>query len=328
MQVKLFSLISLLVCKTVRPFDLPEDYESKTATEKQEELWSIIEAEKGTSGRYPGIFQFFKFLCCEDVSPSVEHEEDSLPYNHGKRIHSVGGVAKAKWESVGDHTYTGLFQGETLGMVRLSLAVKPLPSGTTPGMAMKLFRDGIPSANFVAMNSLSGQESGNFFETTFSNHIDFPTNLGLKILATKFERVSSPATMVGLSDIAAFDQQGQPVTETVNFPFQIILVPNEDLTREFEDAGPTDSLEDMLASISSGTKLWDVLALSGPDAFEEVKIAEIKTDSDIIFSIEGDKLLFFHHQKMSEDSALRPDWNIEESTERRLLCPHLRQVME
>ena len=56
---------------------------------------------------------------------------------------------------------------------RLSLALEPDTEklNTAPGMGLKFLRDGMDSANLVAMYSVDGQESWNFFKNDFSNHI-------------------------------------------------------------------------------------------------------------------------------------------------------------
>ena len=56
---------------------------------------------------------------------------------------------------------------------RLSLALEPDTEklNTAPGMGLKFLRDGVDSANLVAMYSVDGQESWNFFKNDFSNHI-------------------------------------------------------------------------------------------------------------------------------------------------------------
>jgi len=64
-------------------------------------------------------------------------------------------VGKIEWVDLGNHPYTGIFKGADTGYVRFSSAV-PVDTTTkamTPGMAVKFLRDGVDSANFVAMNS-------------------------------------------------------------------------------------------------------------------------------------------------------------------------------
>lgn len=76
-----------------------------------------------------------------------------------KTVHSNGNVAKIQWLDQGGHSYTGMFKGADYGYVRMSAAVPPTtssPTKMTPGMGVKLLRDGVDSANFVAMFSVEG----------------------------------------------------------------------------------------------------------------------------------------------------------------------------
>jgi len=79
-----------------------------------------------------------------------------------KYIHSVGNVGKVKLVPVAnDAGYTGVFEGCDYGYVRLSCAAqpntaKPAEANFIPGMGLKLLRDGVPSANLVAMYSVNG----------------------------------------------------------------------------------------------------------------------------------------------------------------------------
>ena len=53
-------------------------------------------------------------------------------------------------------------------------------------MGLKFLRDGVDSANLVAMNSVNGQPGDwNFFSKTFTTHIPDPEG-PLKALACKF----------------------------------------------------------------------------------------------------------------------------------------------
>ena len=95
-----------------------------------------------------------------------------------KLVHSVGVVGKVQFNTMGFHNYhdfTGIFNGAMNGLIRLSVAVKPkLDESTpfTPGFGLKFLRDGIDSANLVAMFSVDGTPGDwNFFSKTFSNHI-------------------------------------------------------------------------------------------------------------------------------------------------------------
>ena len=152
-----------------------------------------MKKEKGTSGVYEDKIPMLGWLLTEDRSYVVSHDSDENPvptfpwswYSARvatKRIHSVGNVATVKYESIGTHSYTGMFKGADHALVRLSLAEGAKPEATTPGIGVKFFRDGMKSANFVAMYTLNGQQkgqkidndAGNFFANPFSNHVPDP----------------------------------------------------------------------------------------------------------------------------------------------------------
>merc|ERR1711887_164922 len=129
----------------------------------------------------------------------MRYQGDQLPWERSlvcygwrkKYIHTVGVVGKVEWRSVGDHPYTGIFQGASQGIIRLSLAREPSPTSnnTTPGLGLKFLRDGADSANLVAMYSVDGQESWNFFKNDFTNHIG-PGGPALIPLEIKFSEAT------------------------------------------------------------------------------------------------------------------------------------------
>lgn len=91
-----------------------------------------------------------------------------------KYIHSVGTAGKCKFVSNGKHPYTGIFEGSDYGILRFSSAAEPKEDGQplAPGMGLKFLRDGVDSANLVAMYSVDGQPGDwNFFSNDFVNHI-------------------------------------------------------------------------------------------------------------------------------------------------------------
>ena len=82
----------------------------------------------------------------------------------------------------------------------MSLAGQPDPEikKTTPGFGLKFLRDGMDSGNFVAMDSVEGQESWNYFMKNFSNHISNPSS-AMNPLAVKFATATKQIGQVGLS---------------------------------------------------------------------------------------------------------------------------------
>ena len=280
------------------------------AYETERYIINLIRQTKGTRGSYPTTFEKVKFLLWDNVNPTMTHEADTLYYTHGKRIHSVGFVASVSFTSIGNHSYTGLFTGAPYGLIRLSLATAPSLEGMTPGVAVKLFRDHKPSANFVAMYKLQGQTSGNFFEHDFSNHVPMPptNDFALQQLVKKFTAASTPPNQVGLSDIAKMNVNGNEVND-IQYPYEIILKPGRGL-REMGSGmqhRPTADLKITFDRIPVGSVLYDVYARSNPLA-TPVFIGTLKTKSNLMDSSYGDQELFFRHQKMAEDLNGRPEW--------------------
>ena len=120
-------------------------------------------------------FSTFKMLglFTQSMCPTLTHRGDEMMEDRNKYIHTVGAVAQVKWEDLGGHNYTGIFTGADHGIARLSVAkeVDEDNKVIVPGMGLKFLRDGMESVNLVAMHSLDGQKSWNFFKNHFSNHI-------------------------------------------------------------------------------------------------------------------------------------------------------------
>ena len=136
-------------------------------------------------------------------------EKGLVYYGHREKlIHSVGVVASAEWRSVGDHGYTGVFTGTQHAIIRMSLAGKPDPEkmNTKPGIGLKFLRDGVASGNMVAMFSVEGQPSWNFFKNNFTNHIPGFESLTLVPLGAKFATATRNIQQVGLSDMARYNK--------------------------------------------------------------------------------------------------------------------------
>ena len=94
---------------------------------------------------YPVNWQGHKSLFTRDMSLTFDSTGDELPYNRVKVNHRQGVVGLIEWEDLGGHSYTGMYEGTSRGLVRLSEANFLLPEadGLTPSAAFKFFRDGI-----------------------------------------------------------------------------------------------------------------------------------------------------------------------------------------
>ena len=315
-------------CSATDSWSDPE-YEAKTASEKLDIMMNLMEETRGSQGRFPTLFERLKFLLWDNFEHSVARYSDLLPYTHGKRIRSVGGVCSAAFIAArnGSHPFTGIFKtGNPHLLLRLSLTSKPDETTTAPGIAVKFFRDYIPSANFLAMYTLEGQVgSGNFFKHNFSNHLAKSSEFILSLVSAKFGRYSSPSEMVGVSDIAAYEGTTRVPDAEIQFPYQVVMKPNPVLTEQFKDAKPLDSLEEMLSEIPVGTTLYDLYGSTEPEFISKdakmLFIGSIKTTSDIFYSKNGDNKLFFRHQKMQDDFDLRPKWRLPTTKSLKAKCP-------
>jgi len=107
---------------------------------------------------------------------TFDREDDELPRNRPKINHAQGVVALVSWEDLGNHSYTGIFDGGSdMGLIRLSESniMTPVASGLTPSLAIKFLRDGIRSVNHLANVSFDPTDSFNFFENNFRSRVDF-----------------------------------------------------------------------------------------------------------------------------------------------------------
>ena len=167
------------------------EYISKTASEKQDQLWEQVEADKtmGNWLRLPFVFE-------EGMAETFDSPGDDMPcYWWGcrqKTIHGVGVVHKIKFETVDAHPFTGAFKRADYGLMRMSTAApytSVLPF-IVPGMGIKFLRDGVDSANTVAMYSVDGQFNWDYFLHDWSNHIPDIQSTFLNGLANKFHEAT------------------------------------------------------------------------------------------------------------------------------------------
>merc|ERR1712045_1062801 len=197
----------------------PEDI-ALTAAQKSEIIWSNVLEDLTPADWFglldlPGIFT-------ESMCPTLRAPGDELPWEEGiiqdgtryKYIHTVGAVGQVEWRNLGGHSFSGIFTGATKGVVRFSLAKELLPPGlnTAPGMGLKFLRDGVDSANLVAMYSVNGQDSWNFFKNDFTNHIPDISFAKKASLGVKFATATRNIRQVGISDWGKYGENGAETT--------------------------------------------------------------------------------------------------------------------
>ena len=130
-----------------------------------------------------------------------------------------------------------------------------------PGMGLKFLRDSVDSANLVAMFGVDGQESLNFFENDWNNHIPNTTDKKLIPLEARFKTATKYVQTVGLSDFASFDKHGVSAIDPI-FPWSLRFEP----TGEFNVPKLTYDVpfEHYLPKIPEGSILFNIYATDKP----------------------------------------------------------------
>jgi len=227
-----------------------------------------------------------------------------------KLIHTVGSMGEVTWTSTGNHPYTGLFKGSDKCFARMSLAGEPDTKKltTAPGMGFKCVRDGIDSGNFVAMYATDGQESWNFFENEFKNHIHQSSPALTATVGATFSRVTKFIGAVGLSDFSRYGVDGRKENNEV-FPFQLAFRPTSEVP-QFPTEYSGMSHTDMLATVTKGTVLYDIYAQNKPEeqGGNWSKIGKLTLDEKFTTSKWGDAGYFIRHQMMDDDLKIHPEW--------------------
>lgn len=173
-----------------------------------------------------------------------------------------------------------------------------------PGLGLKFLRDGVDSANLVAMYSVDGQpDDWNFFANDWSNWISTPSGSATKALAAKFATATDMIQTVGLSDW---------VPEGGQYPFKLRFSPTSEVSSLFSSDFPGDPLAyvDQLQTVPENAKLYDIYAWDSPEQLggTEALIGTLQLDGKLTSSSWGDQHLFFRHQLMDDDVKIHPEW--------------------
>lgn len=278
-------------------------YEDQSAAAKAAMVWSAIqESEYASLPKWTGLEALSLVLRALDplrrftqrahMNVTMDRQKDVLPVGRGKPIHTYGSVAPVRLVVDPSSPYTGLLgSGAEHGFVRLSLAKKPGDDGCVPGMAVKLMVDGQPSVNFVAMYSLDGQPSNDFFANDFSNTVPKPEGAVLKLLERLFTVATRDATKVSVAHLAGVDARGQAVAQP-NAPERLVLRPGRELP---QFSSQLHDVRDDFAKIEPGSTLYEVFAVRSDGG--ETRIGALQTTDRFVASRFGDESLFFNHQR-------------------------------
>ncbi|CDW76274.1 UNKNOWN [Stylonychia lemnae] len=292
-------------------------YEGQTAASKMQQLWSLASERQQSQAWLWTPFTLGIFF--ENVAVTTQRVadtyEDTLIGRRFKFVHSVGSLAKFQYTTTANaEGYTGIFaSGCDNGIIRFSTAKEFITSKSSadqaydnfiPAIAMKFLRSGVHSGNVMGMYGVNGIHSWNFFKEDFSNHIPGSDGILLNLIGTALQSATPFVQYLGLSDIAKYDQDGNEAAN-IKFPFKLVFEPQ--LRNLFPETFTLD-YQEQLATIASNTVLYKVYAYDGPHSVNKVEIGQLKITSQIMKSEFGDKFLFFKHQDIREDIALKPEW--------------------
>lgn len=286
-------------------------YESQTWDKKLKDLWGQITDDE-TSGKPVNPLK----MLVESIQTSFDVHSDVMPAGRQKVIHGVGAVCKFNLQISATSPFSGVLKANNVahGLIRMGSALAvDLKSGVVPGVGVKFLRSKVPSGNYVALNTLAAlpDNSYNFFEKRLSNHIPgYPQGVKEKVLIKKFSQASTCVTMVGLSDICRYDNDGVPVG-TPKFPFELTM--DSRIIKFPTTPVMQDQLQEQLAAIPSGTKLYEIGYYPDPKSSKEsgtepTVLGTMVTDGPCVNSKFGDESLFFRHQLVEEDFQLEKTW--------------------
>lgn len=295
--------------------NIPDDYESWGACEKQNHLWVNGAMRTEYAADEMPAFKEIDVLGLIDriLWDKVNDEKDVAPPGYEKPLHAHGVMAKVAFNSTGNHPYTGIFNGADCGLMRLSVTGDPNDRGFAPGLAWKTFVDGKPSQNVSALYTLSGQgDNHDFFANELSQYVSPEINETLGTSAI-FSAVTSKPTRLMVNAMSEVNQDGSNVA-SANSPTQIYFVPSAEVKGKFSSSAH-DFRQDLM-SLPEGTKLYDVYATSKDIKYSvwgwlnkryandrrnnAVKVGEITLTSKLTSSEFGDNGVFFKHQRYED----------------------------
>lgn len=100
----------------------------------------------------------------ESMKTTFDNVSDVMIQDRTKVIHSIGQVAKIELVGYNNNGYTGALQGSNnIGLLRAGFIAKPNGKLFQIGIAMKILRSKVLSANIVAFNNPDGQKEFDFF---------------------------------------------------------------------------------------------------------------------------------------------------------------------
>ena len=279
--------------------DTPE-YQALSAICKEELLWKLVLQDTRRERFYAGIE--FESLFAQDMNLTYDVVTDNMPVDRLKKTHPVGTMSKIEVIPHPDQPYTGMFRGVKHGLMRISDTTKTVPhvQKTNPGFGIKFLRDGMTSANILAMFHFDGQNSWNFFKNRWVTILREPNNeCARRTIGKHLASVTDHPGATSVMEVAQFDQYGNKEEEP-HWPFQLEFEPYDvyGWTDEYQN-----DFQDQLTVIPMNTVMFKIFAYDVPPEHggKERLIGWIASRSDQIDSFWGDTQLFFKHSRLDDD---------------------------
>lgn len=186
----------------------------------------IIEDE--TPGQFfEGLFSVSLFL--QDINLSFDFIGDEFPANRVKVLHPTGVCGLFRFESTGNHPFTGSLRGTDFGIFRISEvgSVGPdLVPSTSAGF--KFLRDGVDAGNAFSLHAFEGHpDTFNFLKPIYNTHVSLPENeCNLMTSHAKLSQVSKHVGNMSVKGLSDFDQHGNPELNPI-WPFRCEFRPQD-----------------------------------------------------------------------------------------------------
>jgi hypothetical protein len=296
--------------------ELPADYDSLPATEKQALLWKMIQKGEYCAKDEPratclaklptGGFAYYvrAIPALLSLHPTFYFSSDEAPEGRKKIFHPFGVAGEA--ELIADYTdvpapgtssrrapYTGLL-ANTKKPIPLILRMAPGGGGNMiPGASVKFLIDGQPSRNFVAIHDFNGlpKDNWNYFSQDIGHiYPEVPW-----IVKSYFQFFTPDPSHLPITHLGEMLPNGAEVPKAQQAtPYEIVLRGNAEVKARFPNTDQHDFRFD-LGQITPGTAVYDVMARASKTDTTFEKLGTIRTKTPLIASEGGDKQLYFKH---------------------------------
>jgi len=156
--------------------------------------------------------------------------------------------------------YTGAWKGAgNIGFIRAGFIANPeiseLQGKLQVGIAVKILRSKVKSANVVAFFNPDGQDEFDFFAHPMLSHVNSPQAFAFKVLSKKFQQASNCINMVGTQEFGQFDKDGNPESNPTRF-FKLIFMPRYHMQPSSDFT--VDAMKSAFEQIPVDTHLYDI----------------------------------------------------------------------